>query len=61
MGAEQRKYLGIFMESRPAYQIGNRDEVITEENLRMAYGVDVRVVREGNAVDRKVCFPVIHS
>jgi iron complex transport system ATP-binding protein len=42
-------------------QIGNPDEVITEENLRMAYGVDVRVVREGNAVDRKVCFPVIHS
>ena len=42
-------------------QIGNPDEVITEENLRMAYGVDVRVVREGNVVDRKVCFPVIHS
>jgi iron complex transport system ATP-binding protein len=40
-------------------QIGGPDEVITEENLRSAYGTDVRVVREGEVVGRKVCFPVL--
>ena len=40
-------------------QIGTPDEVITEENLKLAYGTDVRVAREGDAVERKVCFPVL--
>jgi iron complex transport system ATP-binding protein len=40
-------------------QIGKPDDVITEENLKAAYGTDVRVVREGKVVERKVCFPVL--
>ena len=40
-------------------QIGTPDAVITEANLKIAYGVDVRVVGEGNPVERKVCFPVL--
>lgn len=42
-------------------QIGTPDEVITESNLRMAYGADVRVVGERESVDRKICFPVLQK
>jgi iron complex transport system ATP-binding protein len=38
-------------------EIGAPDAVLTEENLKSAYGVDVRVVCEGETVERKVCFP----
>ena len=37
-------------------QIGAPDTVITEEHLRLAYGVDVQVVCAGG---RKVCFPAL--
>jgi iron complex transport system ATP-binding protein len=37
-------------------QIGAPDTVITEERLRLAYGVDVQVVCAGG---RKVCFPAL--
>jgi iron complex transport system ATP-binding protein len=40
-------------------RIGDPEAVITEQNLRMAYGVDVRVARAGEAVERRVCFPVL--
>jgi iron complex transport system ATP-binding protein len=39
--------------------IGTPDEVITESNLKVAYGADVCVVCEGDRVERKVCFPVM--
>ena len=42
-------------------QIGVRDDVVTEENLRSAYGVDVRVVCAGETVERKVCFLALRS
>jgi len=42
-------------------QIGAPDDVITEENLKSAYGVDVRVVSAGEAVERKVCFPALRT
>jgi iron complex transport system ATP-binding protein len=41
--------------------IGSPDDVITEENLRSAYGADVRVVCAGETVERKVCFPALRS
>jgi ABC-type cobalamin/Fe3+-siderophores transport system ATPase subunit len=42
-------------------EIGAPDEVITEENLKSAYGVDVRVVCTGEPVERKVCFPSLKN
>jgi iron complex transport system ATP-binding protein len=39
--------------------IGNPDEVITEKNLKGAYGVDVRVVRLEEEGGRKACFPAL--
>jgi iron complex transport system ATP-binding protein len=36
---------------------GAPDEVITDRNLEEAYGVAVRVVRVGEGVNRKACFP----
>jgi iron complex transport system ATP-binding protein len=36
---------------------GPPDEVITGENMRDAYGVDVKVLHVTEGVDRKVCFP----
>ncbi len=42
-------------------QIGAPDDVITEENLRSAYGVEVRVVSAGESVERKVCFPALQQ
>jgi iron complex transport system ATP-binding protein len=40
-------------------QSGTPDEVVTEGNLKSAYGVDVRVACAGEAVERKICFPVL--
>jgi iron complex transport system ATP-binding protein len=42
-------------------QVGTPNEVITEQNLKSAYGVDVRVVHVGEGVERKVCFPVLKT
>jgi len=38
--------------------MGSPDEVITEENMKSAYGVDVKVVYVGDGADRKVCVPI---
>lgn len=38
---------------------GAPEEVITDSNMREAYGVDVRVLRVGGGVDRKACFPAL--
>jgi iron complex transport system ATP-binding protein len=40
-------------------EIGAPDDVVTEDNLKSAYGVDVRVVCTGETVERKVCFPAL--
>ena len=40
-------------------ELGAPDDVITEENLRSTYGVEVRVVCAGEPVERKVCFPAL--
>jgi len=36
---------------------GPPDEVITEENLGKAYGIEVKVLQVGEGVNRKACFP----
>lgn len=40
-------------------EIGAPDDVVTEKNLKAAYGADVKVVAAGTAVERKVCFPTL--
>jgi iron complex transport system ATP-binding protein len=41
---------------------GPADAVITEENLREAYGVNVKILYVGKGVDRKVClFPSLQN
>ncbi len=39
------------------FQVGSPDEVITEQNMKTTYGVDVRVVQLGEGGIRKACFP----
>ncbi len=41
--------------------VGSAEEVVTEENLRQAYGVDVRIIQESVAgcLQLKSCVPVI--
>jgi iron complex transport system ATP-binding protein len=36
---------------------GTPETVITDENMREAYGVDVKVLHVGEGIDRKACFP----
>ena len=42
-------------------QIGTPDAVITEENMKTTYGIDVRIVWAGEGLERKVCFPSLKS
>jgi iron complex transport system ATP-binding protein len=48
--------VAILNHGRIQYQ-GAPERVITDENMRATYGVDVRVVHVGEGVDRKACFP----
>lgn len=51
------KQVAILNHNRIRYQ-GAPDEVITNENMRAIYGVEVRVVHVTDEnIDRKVCFP----
>jgi iron complex transport system ATP-binding protein len=36
---------------------GPPDAVITDENMRDAYGVEVKVIHVGEGIERKACFP----
>jgi iron complex transport system ATP-binding protein len=38
-------------------QKGQPDAVITDENMRDAYGVEVKVLHVGEGIERKACFP----
>jgi iron complex transport system ATP-binding protein len=38
-------------------QKGPPDAVITGENMRAAYGVEVKVIHVGEGIERKACFP----
>lgn len=39
--------------------IGPTEEVITEENMHKAYGVNVKITHIYDGVDRKICVPVL--
>jgi len=38
-------------------QIGSPDVVITEESMKLTYGVDTRIICVGDGAERKVCLP----
>lgn len=40
-------------------EMGDTNDVVTEENLKKAYGADIRIVQIGDGIDRKVTVPVI--
>lgn len=42
-------------------QQGLPDKVITDDNMRDTYGVDVKVLHIGEGVDRKACFPTLRN
>jgi iron complex transport system ATP-binding protein len=40
---------------------GSPESVLTSENMRQAYGVDIKVLHVGEGIDRKACFPLLRS
>lgn len=38
-------------------RIGPPEAVITDESMRLTYGIDVKIVSVGEGVERKACFP----
>ncbi len=42
-------------------EMGRADDVVTEQNLKKAYGVDIRVVYIGDGINRKITVPVING
>ena len=51
----------LFCFKNKSYQIGAFDEVVTEENLRKAYEIDVKIIHtvddKGTVI--KACIPVL--
>ncbi len=39
--------------------MGDADEVVTEQNLKATYGVDMRIVYMGGDINRKIAVPVV--
>ncbi|MDD2754588.1 MAG: ABC transporter ATP-binding protein [Methanothrix sp.] len=54
------KKVGI-MKNRCFMEMGSADEVITEDNLKRAYGSDIRVVYLGGDIGRKITVPMLKS
>jgi ABC-type cobalamin/Fe3+-siderophores transport system ATPase subunit len=52
------KQVAILNHGRIQY-MGSPEGVITDENMRATYGVEVRVVHVAEGVDRKACFPAL--
>lgn len=50
--------VGIMKEKR-FIAMGNADDVVTEANLKEAYGIDIRIVFMGGDINRKMAVPVI--
>jgi iron complex transport system ATP-binding protein len=39
--------------------IGSSEQVINEENMKKAYGIDIKIIHIENGIDRKFCVPII--
>ena len=50
-------FVGLIKEGK-LIAYGNADEVVTERNLKKTYGLDIRIVRIDNGVNRKICIPI---
>jgi iron complex transport system ATP-binding protein len=42
-------------------EMGNADDVVTEKNLKKAYGTDIKIVQLGGDINRKITVPVLHA
>ena len=51
----------ILLQKDKNYQTGVFDEVVTEENLRKAYGIDVKIIHtvDDKGAVIKACIPVL--
>jgi len=52
--------IAAIMKEKKIMAIGDPSEVVSEENLKSAYGVDVRVMYVGEGVERNVCIPLLN-
>jgi iron complex transport system ATP-binding protein len=42
-------------------EMGNAEDVVTEENLKKAYGTDIRILQLGGEINRKITVPMMHA
>ena len=42
-------------------EMGNADDVVTEENLKKAYGTDIKILDIGGEINRKITVPMMHA
>lgn len=49
------------MKNKSFMEIGSADDVITEKNLKSAYGSDIKVVYLGGDIGRKITVPMLKS
>jgi iron complex transport system ATP-binding protein len=49
------------LKDKSLLKIGIAENVITEETMKKAYGVDVKIIHAGDGIDRKLCVPIIKS
>lgn len=51
-----------FMQKNNVFTVGSVDEVVTEDNLKEAYGINVKIINTVNAVgdNIKACIPMIN-
>ena len=51
-----------FMQKNNVFTVGNVDEVVTEDMLKEAYGIDVKIITipNSNGEEMKTCVPVIN-
>ena len=47
------------LKDRRLIAVGSPEEVVTSDNLRDAYGLEVRIVHVDDGIDRAVCVPMI--
>jgi iron complex transport system ATP-binding protein len=46
------------MKDKTFIAMGDADEVVTEQNLKATYGVDIRIVYMGGDINRKIAVPL---
>lgn len=49
------------LKDRHLLDIGVSEQVISEQNMKKAYGVDVKIIHIEDGIDRKLCVPVMSN